>query len=173
MGRYFNRFPTNLPPEQVNTIINDFYNINNFKPYNYKGEIWMKCGKGILTAPQIIRIIVQGNVITVEAFIRYAVLPGVYIGEFELDDSFFMCVPKKAFISKLKNLEMYLGFNPAFAYNQINANMPNVQTPVQNQQFNNMNYVPINNQANVKICPRCAKPSSLESEFCTNCGYKF
>ncbi|MDE6767212.1 MAG: hypothetical protein K2J35_03335 [Eubacterium sp.] len=135
----------------------------------------MKCGKGILVAPQIMRVNVQCNAITIEAFVRYSILPGVYIGEFELDDSFFMCVPKKALLSKLRNLEMYLGFNPAFQYQQMNSNMPNMQMPVQNQQFNNsnMNYVPVNNQANVKMCPRCAKSASFESEFCTNCGNKF
>ncbi len=151
MGRYFNRFVTNLPSEQINAVIDNFYTINSFKPYGYKGEAWMKLGKGILVAPQIMRASVQENVVTIEAFVRYAILPGVYLGEFELDDSFFLCVPKKALISKIRNLEMQLGFNP---YQQMNT------------QYNN-------NQIPFKVCPQCKKNSKVDSAFCMYCGNKF
>lgn len=160
MGRYFNRFVTNLPSEQINAVIDNFYTINSFKPYGYKGEAWMKLGKGILVAPQIMRASVQENVVTIEAFVRYAILPGVYLGEFELDDSFFLCVPKKALISKIRNLEMQLGFN---LYQQMNTQYNNYQ----NQ--NN----PTNNQIPFKVCPQCKKNSKVDSAFCMYCGNKF
>lgn len=120
----------------------------------------MKLGKGILVAPQIMRASVQENVVTIEAFVRYAILPGVYLGEFELDDSFFLCVPKKALISKIRNLEMQLGFNP---YQQMNTQYNNYQ----NQ--NN----PTNNQIPFKVCPQCKKNSKVDSAFCMYCGNKF
>ncbi len=161
MGRYFNRFVTNLPSEQINAVIDNFYTINSFKPYGYKGESWMKLGKGILVAPQIMRASVQENVVTIEAFVRYAILPGVYLGEFELDDSFFLCVPKKALISKIRNLEMQLGFN---SYQQMNTQYNNYQN--QNNLFNN-------NQIPFKVCPQCKKNSKIDSAFCMYCGNKF
>lgn len=169
MGRYFNRFATNLSSEQINAVIDNFYTMNSFKPYGYKGEAWMKLGKGILVAPQIMRATVQENVVTIEAFVRYAILPGVYLGEFELDDSFFLCVPKKALISKLRSLEMQLGFNP---YHQMNMQY----SPVPDTQYNNYqntNNPTNNNQMPFKVCPQCKKNSKIDSAFCMYCGNKF
>lgn len=175
MGRYYNRFITNLPVEQISTVIDGFFAANRFKPYSYKGETWMKCGKGILMAPQIMRVCVDGNLITVEAFVRYSILPGVYLGEFELDESFVLCVPKSELKSKVRNLEFQLGFNPAFQYQTANNTVGSRLTADDDQcnHCNGMNHLSYNNQPQSEICPKCNNASKAESAFCMYCGNKF
>lgn len=175
MAKYFNRFITNLSPEQAGAVIDNFYTVNKFKPYKYMGESWMKLGKGFLAGPQVMRVFVQGNVVTIEAFVRYALLPGVYVGEIELDNSFFLTVPKTALKAKISNLEMQLGFNPAFQYQQMGGQYTNMQMPnvPQYNNYQNTNNLPNDNQVQAKLCPKCGRETKAESAFCMYCGNKF
>lgn len=99
-----------------------------FRLVDYKGfKVWKK-GVGLVTAPQYFSIQYRENVIYLEAFLRYAILPGVYIGEMGIN-GFIGAVPKSLLKSRVGTVENYiisLWQNP---YN----NQPAIQQPQQQQ----------------------------------------
>jgi len=104
MARYSNEFATNYTPEQIYTIVNNFCDSEGFSPYNYKGEMLYKKGSGWVAAPQYIKVTNAGSNVRVEAFIKYALLPGVYIGEMGLT-GFFGWAMKAALGARVSRLE--------------------------------------------------------------------
>lgn len=66
----------------------DFFQKEGFQPVVYKGvPVWKK-GNGLLTAPQYVQIAYGGGVVHIEAFLRTAIFPGVYVGEMGLDGAY-------------------------------------------------------------------------------------
>ncbi|MDR3207430.1 MAG: hypothetical protein LBT60_03770, partial [Oscillospiraceae bacterium] len=73
----------------------------------YKGaKVWKK-GVGILTAPQYLFVAYGPDSLHIEAFIKYALLPGVYIGEMGIT-GFFGAAPKGILRSRVTQLENYI-----------------------------------------------------------------
>ncbi|MEM7600200.1 MAG: hypothetical protein AAF357_02155 [Verrucomicrobiota bacterium] len=63
-----------------------------FKPTDQPNE-WKK-GQGILVAPQLASLTIVDGAVQLEAWLKFALLPGVYLGEFDLEGS-FMFIPKR------------------------------------------------------------------------------
>lgn len=94
MARFMADMPTGKPDDMVRFIAEDYLNKEGFKQKVYKGETVWKKGTGMLTAPQFIKISsMQGNV-HLEAWIKQAVLPGVYVGEMGLDGAYGFAIKK-------------------------------------------------------------------------------
>jgi len=104
MSRYINEFATSYTPEQIYTIVNNFCMSEGFSTYNYNGEMLYKKGSGWVSAPQYIKVTNAGSNVRVEAFIKYAILPGVYVGEMGLT-GFFGFAIKAALGTKVATLE--------------------------------------------------------------------
>lgn len=85
MARYTIDIPTPYTPEEINNIINQFSQQEGFQFTNYKGEDVLKKGMGIMSAPQFIKVAIFPGTVHIEAWIKNAILPGVYIGEMGLD----------------------------------------------------------------------------------------
>lgn len=114
--RYTTQLSINQPEDFVTLIVNDFFNKEGFKYVNYKNEMVWKKGSGILTAPQYIKIVYQNGTVFLDAWLRFAILPGVFVGEMGLD-GFVGVIPKQALKSKIDALMALLAQNGA-AYAQ-------------------------------------------------------
>ena len=105
----------NLPrqdlPQFVDFITKDFFAKEGFSYVNFKNEMVWKKGMGLLTAPEIMKVTVNGTLVTVEAWIRMAWLPGVYGGEMGLD-GFVGAIPKGMLRGKVDNLVALLSQPP-------------------------------------------------------------
>lgn len=107
MARYVKELPVNKSPEQIQVIANQFFNQEGFKQVTYKGEQVWKKGMGILTGPQYISVKASPEIAKVEAWIKFALLPGVYLGELGLD-GFVGAIPKSLLKGKVTRLEQLL-----------------------------------------------------------------
>lgn len=186
MGRYVITFNSAFPPEQTVIIVNNFYVQNDFSSYSYKGEHYQKKGDGFLTAPQIMRVLVNGNSVTIEAFTRYAILPGVYSGEIDPNRGGFVgSIPNSMLMSKVNALVQQLSFNPQAGqqYRNNSANQQNTRVqynsqPAENQQIpyvHNQNVQGDSQQQNnfthsQKQCPNCGTLNGANDNFCAGCG---
>ena len=94
MARFVAEMPTGKPDDMVRFIAEDYLNKEGFKQKIYKGEQVWKKGTGMLTAPQFIKFSTyQGNV-HLEAWIKQAILPGVYVGEMGLNGAYGFAIKK-------------------------------------------------------------------------------
>lgn len=103
MSRYQNTVQTPFTPEQLHPAIEQFMQNEGFKPYPRKGEALYKKG-GAFVSPQILKVTVYQGQVTVEAFLKYALLPGVYVGEMDLN-GFYGVAIKSILASRVVKLE--------------------------------------------------------------------
>lgn len=109
MSRYCNTFATNLDPQEVAAIVQQYMQSEGFTltPYNNGQEQVWKKGDGWMTYPQYIKVALPEGGITVEAFLKIPLLPGVFVGE--LQPKGFVAAPVKAMLrSRVSQLEQLL-----------------------------------------------------------------
>ena len=107
MSRYVNEVPFNGDNNALTGMITNFMTAEGFSLTNYNGQqIWKK-GLGILAGPQYIAVLYGPNSVHIEAFIQFALFPGVYIGEMGTS-GFFGAIPKQALASRVSRLEQLI-----------------------------------------------------------------
>jgi hypothetical protein len=112
MGRYVNQMQVDYDTSLLAPGIDQFMTAEGFAPVNYKGETLWKKGMGILTAPQYLSVTYSPNLVTIQAFIKWALIPGVYVGEMGTD-GFVGAIPKKALEKRVRTVEHFINtFNP-------------------------------------------------------------
>lgn len=104
MGRYVAEYTIGQPDDFIRMVSEDYFQKEGFKLVPYKGEMLWKKGCGILTAPQYIKLTYGQGIVHVEAFLRWAILPGVYVGEMALDNGFVGAIPKSMLMDKVNAL---------------------------------------------------------------------
>lgn len=92
--RFVADFQTSQTDEGIQYIVTDFLTREGFSYTNYNNELVWKKGVGALTAPQFIKIYSQNGLVHLEAWIKFAILPGVYCGEMGLDGFFGIAIKK-------------------------------------------------------------------------------
>lgn len=127
MARYAQRFASPLSAQQVCDTVSSYLQSENFEYINLNGEgVWKK-GHGVMTAPQYIKLIVLNDgTYVVEAWLKNAILPGVYVGEMGLN-GFYAAVPKGFLKARVDNI-----------FKNVNAQMlqlPQQMPPQAQQQF--------------------------------------
>ncbi len=108
MARYVNTIP--LSKIDVNFVANEiakYMTTEGFKSVMHQGQRVWKKGTGWVTAPQYLAITFTPANVTVEAFIKFALLPGVYVGEMGVD-GLFGAVPKALLKTRVQQVEQYL-----------------------------------------------------------------
>ena len=128
MSRYAISFLSPYSPQQVNNCFLSYMNSEGFKITTKKGESFWKKGVGLLTAPQCIKLTQQNNVYTLEAWLPFAVLPGVYVGEMGID-GFVGCLPKSFLEARVKQLLTNLLAQPIQSTQGMPYRNPNVPQP--------------------------------------------
>lgn len=82
--RFIADFQAGRTDEEIRYIVTDYLSREGFSCTNYKGEEVWKKGVGALTAPQFLKVNFQNGRVHLEAWLKYALLPGVYCGEMGL-----------------------------------------------------------------------------------------
>jgi len=107
MARYQNALQTPNPAESYAYGISQYMAKEGFNIIDYKGyKVWKK-GVGVLVAPQFFSIQYSENTIFLEAFIRYPILPGVYVGEMGITGA-FAAIPKKMLRDRVHAVERFI-----------------------------------------------------------------
>jgi len=108
MARFSYDFQTPYTPEQVNAFLNDFAQKEGFTFTSRDGEQVLKKGSGWVAAPQFIKVLFSPGAVHIEAWLKYALLPGVYVGEMGLT-GFFGFALKDVLKTRVKNIIAGLG----------------------------------------------------------------
>jgi len=103
VSRFRKEVVLNKPEDFVNFIIKDFMEKEGFKYTVYNGENVWQLGHGWVASPQFIKTTYVNGVLTLEAWIKFAWLPGVYSGEMDLE-GFFGALVKSALKEKINSL---------------------------------------------------------------------
>ena len=81
MARYQNTLKMTKDYPVYEKAISDLLESKGFAPVDYNGTPMWKKGMGVLAGPQFVGFHQEGQTIVLEGFIRFALLPGVFIGE--------------------------------------------------------------------------------------------
>ena len=124
MARYARRFPIqNTDLNFVSNEIGKYMTSEGFRLVPYKGQtVWSK-GYGVLTGPQYLALSYYPNEIILEAFIKFALLPGVFVGEYGIK-GFFGAIPKQLLKTRVDAVEGYIMYILQHQYNAAIAAAP-------------------------------------------------
>ena len=128
MGRYRNEFILRGPSDQAIGQINSYLHGEGYEYTNFKGEMVYKKGHGIMSGPTFVKIETFGERVIVEAWIKFAALPGVYCGELGLD-GFVGVIPKSMLQTRVQTVENILRSHGATGAMQQNFAQPAPQQP--------------------------------------------
>lgn len=107
MSRYQKDIITKKRPADIKKIVGGFMAREGFDKVVYEGRETWKKGQGFMISPQFIIIDVENGVIHLEAWIRFALLPGLYFGELGTE-GYLGAVPKRKLKARLEELERLL-----------------------------------------------------------------
>ena len=105
--RFVADFTANQTDEAIQYIVTDFLTREGFVYTDYKGELVWKKGTGMLTAPQFVKVLFQNGQVHLEAWLKQAILPGVYCGEMGLTGVYGFAI-KKVLKERVDTLIGYL-----------------------------------------------------------------
>jgi len=111
VARFSYDFQTPYTPDQVNAFLNDFAQKEGFKFTSRDGEQVLKKGSGWVSGPQFVRVLFSPGSVHIEAWIKYALLPGVYVGEMGLS-GFMGFALKDMLKGRVRNIIVGLGGTP-------------------------------------------------------------
>lgn len=181
MGRSSSDFIVPYNAESFRPVIEDFLFSEGYKAKNKDGELVYQKGSGLMMGPTFIRFLANGNYARVEVWMKYAVLPGVYVGELDNSSIVGSAVkgPLKKRVNYIESLIMQGGgqligrdmpanlniFPPAYMQQMY-------QQPVYQQPPIQQMYQPSAPQGTV-ACANCGSANPGGSVFCSSCGSKF
>jgi hypothetical protein len=86
MARYDRAIPLGREGEVVAAEVVQYLKDEGFRLVRYKGKeaVYQK-GSGLLVAPQYIKVTYREREAIIEAWMRYVLLPKLYVGELDLD----------------------------------------------------------------------------------------
>lgn len=88
MAKYTNTIPTSKPQVVLLDAIASYLKTNGFQLADAEQNIWKK--SSVFANPLFVRCQVQPQSLTVEAWLRFVLLPGVYLGEYDLEGMFLI-----------------------------------------------------------------------------------
>lgn len=81
MARYCNVLPFYGEPQTAFNQIYQALTASGFKYVQYQNENVFQKGTGLLTGPTFVKVSFYGQTAQVEAWMKYALFPGVFVGE--------------------------------------------------------------------------------------------
>ena len=85
MSRYVKQFSFNGDPNVLINMTNQFFSSKGFNYKKYKGEWIYQKGIGLLVGPKFVKAWYNGTAFQLEAWIKTAAMPFVFVGEENLD----------------------------------------------------------------------------------------
>lgn len=161
MSRYVRNFNGSIKPEILFNEINKYLTREGYTYKTYKGENLFKKGTGMLAAPTFIKVTLSEAGASVEAFIKTALLPGVYVGESGLESS-YGALPKSVLKTRVEVVENII-------MHHINVNAGGAGFANAEPDFGGNTYQP---REGVAYCCNCGTQLSSDAVFCHKCGYK-
>jgi len=112
MSRYIVDMNTGKPDDFIRFVSEDYFVKEGFKQELRDGEVIWRKGSGWLTAPQFIKLLYQNGQVHLEAWLKYPLLPGVFVGEMGVT-GFFAALPKSMLKSSVDTLVALFYQQPA------------------------------------------------------------
>lgn len=168
MARYIKDFQVNADPQTVHYTMDQYLQQEGYEYISFDGENVFKKGDGFLTNPSFFKFSYTGNTVRMETWMKYAFLPGVYIGELGVD-GFVGCAVKGTWKKRISYIENVLN-----SFSIQNGNEPLQFVPNNINQYNSA----INSNGNFAeatanaFCTNCGAPLNVNEAFCTKCGKK-
>ncbi|MBR6780774.1 MAG: zinc ribbon domain-containing protein [Clostridia bacterium] len=158
MARYVKDYCINVSFDVVFQAVQQYLVSEGYEYIHYEGENVFKKGKGVWNGPSFYKLVFANGMVHLEAWMKYALLPGVYVGELGTD-GFVGALAKGPFKKRLEQIEIIIvqtgGISmgqPMKAVTQTSAQ----SSPMQPQ--------------NSAFCTNCGAALEKGSAFCTNCG---
>lgn len=105
MARYSVDLPITKPYAEIERRIEDYLQGENFKPIDRGGGKYWKKGLGLTLGPQFVKLTKgDGATARLEAWIKFALLPGVYVGEMGIRGA-MGAIPKKKLRTRVEEIE--------------------------------------------------------------------
>ena len=161
MARYIKVFQFNADANVLFNQLNNYLVSEGYEYIQYDGENVFKKGTGMLSNPTYFKFDFQGNTIRFETWMKYALFPGVYVGELATTGFVGSAVKGvwKKRIAKVEAIILQFGYEVANSIqsNQY-SNTVNTTVPIQTPQMAN------------RFCTSCGTELPAGTAFCTNCG---
>lgn len=161
MARYVKDFQFNADANVLFNQLNNYLVSEGYEYIQYDGENVFKKGTGMLSNPTYFKFDFQGSTIRLETWMKYALFPGVYVGELGTT-GFVGSAVKGAWKRRIAQIEAIIlqyGYEAAVNNTQIQNMPPNaINATVQTPSFTN------------RFCTGCGKEIPAGTAFCTNCG---
>lgn len=188
MARYVHELKLLYEPNSTFKAIHDYLISEKFEYLNFEGEMVFKKGDGWVMAPTFIKVTFGQEIVRVESWIKYAILPGVFAGELGWD-GFVGCAGKGTMKRCTRQIESMLG--------NVSVSAPGDYTPGKTMPAPAPNYAPAPAPAYTqpaaptpvyaaapeptpaptdaqtaapKFCPGCGNPTTAGNRFCAVCG---
>lgn len=177
MARYIRDFQINTDPQMIFSTINQYLQSEGYEYLNYDGENVFKKGKGVATGPTFFKFSFSGNMLRMETWMKFSVLPGVYYGEIGVDGIWGAAAkgPWKNRIADLENMFLSFSSNNNSSF-YANAPVQNAETQVLNNSVNieqnntaNENFA-VTGENNLCYCNICGNQMPSDASFCPVCG---
>jgi hypothetical protein len=107
MARYTNKICTSVAPSSLAPAIEKYLSKNEFYQVSYKGNAAWRKGKGIIAGPQFIILTYGEQKITIEAFLKLSLIPGIFVGEMDTE-GYINAVPKRILKESINALEQFI-----------------------------------------------------------------
>ena len=114
MARYVNVFQLQSPSDALFNSIHSYLMTEGYEYTQYKGETVFKKGMGFLTGPTFVKVTFTPVSVCLEAWMKFALLPGVYVSEMDLEGIVGIAVkaPLKARVALIESMIMQYGGIP-------------------------------------------------------------
>ncbi len=199
MARYIKNFVLNGNLQQIQNEITAYLQNDGYKYIEYDGENVFKKGMGIFSAPTFFKFIYNGNCVRMETWMKYTIVPGVFVGELSVDGFVGAAVKGRwktriAYIESIfnrngrENVQTgFVGYN-SFGQESVNRGVNYNQNKHNNENDtellisdetellnNSRGFYMQSNSKNVNngYCPNCGTLMSMQRNKCQNCGYIF
>lgn len=181
MSRYVKQYKITANKEAILNFSHNYFLQNGYNQELLGMEQVYHKANGWFGAPKYVKISVFDDVLRIEGWFKWTILPYVFVGELTFDNnSFIGAFPKSQMKKLVFEYERLLAANNLVGevvYN-FNGGMPQYQKPQyqppqphyqqsQIQQFNQPQYQQYNNSQ--KICPNCSAVIT-DGVFCSKCG---
>ncbi len=114
MARYVKDYTHYADPQASFEAVQQYLTSEGYEYIEYNGENVFKKGHGLLVAPRFIKVSFYQGAVRIEAWMKYALLPGVYCGEIGLTGFFGSAVrgPLEDVVANLERMFVNSGSVP-------------------------------------------------------------
>ena len=177
MARYINEFSAVNDMNGLYASIGQYLRSEGYEYVTFQNEQVFKKGKGFVSGPTFIKIFQNDNNIRIEAWLKFAVLPGVYSGEMDLSGfmGFAMKDVLRKRVQQVESIIIQYGGQQMMTPQGISQHQNFVPQQTQQQNYTQpQNYAqPEQTAPNTQapaFCSRCGAKLENGASFCSNCG---